>query len=115
MLKARHSRAQFWIAETSTKNLPHPEAQVRDRCGQKQVDRITDLPIEEVSPQAEVPLQMPDPWFDRLSPAKSRFRLSFLVDCGVLLRSVGSHNLGCATVRFASKSSVADGHCWPVS
>ena len=52
---------------------------------------------------------MPDSWLNRRPSAKSRFRLSFLVSGGVLLGHVGSNNLGCATVRFASKSFVTDG------
>ncbi len=31
------------------KNLPHPEAQVRGRCGEKQIDRITNWPIKKGS------------------------------------------------------------------
>jgi hypothetical protein len=34
------------VKRTHKKNLNHPGAQVRDRCGQKQVDHITDLTFE---------------------------------------------------------------------
>ena len=97
------------------KNLPHPEAQVRGGGSQQQVDCITDLAFEEVAAQSKVAFQMPDSWFDRCPSAKSRFSLSFLVSGGVLFRPPGCHDLGCATVRFPSKSFVSDGHGGPVS
>jgi len=97
------------------KNLPHPEAWVRGRCRQLQLDGITDLAFEEVAAQSKVAFQMPDSWLNRCPSPKSRFGLSFLVSGGVLFRPPGCHDLGCATVRFASESFVGDGHGRPVS
>ncbi len=47
------------------KNLPHPEAQVRGGGCQQQVDRVADLPFEEVAIQSKVAFEVADSWFDR--------------------------------------------------
>jgi len=42
------------------KNLPHPEAQVRGGGCQQQVDRVADLPFEEVAIQSKVAFEVAD-------------------------------------------------------
>ena len=39
----------FYCRNKSQKNLPHPECQVRGRCGQQQVDGIAQLLFEEIA------------------------------------------------------------------
>jgi len=71
------------------KNLPHPEAQVRGGGCQQQVDRVADLPFEEVAIQSKVAFEVADSWFDRCPAAEPLSGFAFLVDTDVFLSSSG--------------------------